>query len=288
MEVLDLCDSFLIWVSTSRSNPCKTYYFSFPSYELPLQRKKGDIVIGLLSLLDITVLIAVSTYQTTGDWNYAVYAFDTVVVSFIIFSFCRRLKESHQWKKYLIGNWYEIIGMIPIVFFAIAGYIADDFDGFVTLGIILRLLAILYLVKLSRSIEDKSRIFGNRAVLQIFILFFLTLTVSSFLFYKAELPDANSEITTMGDAIWWTLQTATTSTFGPNVTSTEGRVLGGIIMIVGIGITGAFISTLASGLTRSRTSTSSEEDPKKILQLRLAKGEITKETYVDLLRMFSE
>jgi hypothetical protein len=151
--------------------------------------------------------------------------------------------------------------MIPIVFFAIAGYIADDFDGFVTLGIILWLLAILYLVKLSRSIEDKSRIFGNRTVLQIFILFFLTLTVSSFLLYK--LPDANSEIATMGDSIWWTLQTATTSTFGTNVTSTEEGLYSSIIMIVGIGITDAFISTLASGLTRSRTSASLEGTQKR-------------------------
>jgi len=66
--------------------------------------------------------------------------------------------------------------------------------------------------------------------------------------------------------------------FWANVTSTEGRVLG-IIMIVGIGITGAFISTLASGLTRSRTSASSEEDAKKLLQIRLAKGEITRDIY---------
>ena len=74
-----------------------------------------------------------------------------------------------------------------------------------------------------------------------------------------------------------------------DLTRAEGRVLGGIIMIVGIGITGAFISTVASGLTRSRTSiSSSEEDKKKILQIRLAKGEITKVTYVDLLRMLSE
>jgi hypothetical protein len=74
--------------------------------------------------------------------------------------------------------------MIPIVFFAIAGFIADDFDGFVTLGITLLLLAILYLVKLSRSIEAESSIFGNRTMLQIFILFFLNLTVSSFYFIE--------------------------------------------------------------------------------------------------------
>jgi uncharacterized membrane protein YwzB len=105
--------------------------------------------------------------------------------------------------------------------------------------------------RLSFSIENRSRIFENRAVLQIFILFFLTLTISSFLFYRAERSDVNSEITSMGDALWWTLQTATTSTFRPKATTTEARILGGIIMLIGIRITGAFISTLALGLTRS-------------------------------------
>ena len=66
----------------------------------------------------------------------------------------------------------------------------------------------------------------------------------------------------MGDALWWTLQTATTSTFGPNVENTEGRILGSIIMLVGIGITGAFVSTLASGLIRSRTTLTSERTRK--------------------------
>jgi hypothetical protein len=153
------------------------------SFQITLERKKGDILIGFLSLIDIVVLISMSTQLTTEGWNYLVYVFDAFVVAFIIFSFCTRLKESRKWGMYLFHNWYEIIGMIPIVFFALAGQIADDFDGYITLGIILRLLAILYLLKLSRSIESKSRIFGNRTVLQIFTLFFLTLTVSSFLFY---------------------------------------------------------------------------------------------------------
>jgi voltage-gated potassium channel len=253
-----------------------------------LERKKGAILIGFLSLVDIVVLISMSTSLSAGAWDYLVYAFDAVVVAFIIFSFCRRLKESHQWRKYLIRNWYEILGMIPIVFFALAGQISNDYNGYMTLGIMLRLLAILYLIRLSRSIEDKSRIFGNHTVLQIFIIFFLTLTVSSFLFYKSERSDVHSGIASMGDALWWTLQTATTSTFGPNATTTEGRIIGGIIMLVGIGITGAFISTLASGLARSRTSSTSEREVKTILKLRLAKGEITKETYLDLQRLLSD
>ena len=58
--------------------------------------------------------------------------------------------------------------------------------------------------------------------------------------------------------------------------------------LVGIGITGVFISSLASGLARSRTSSTSEKEVKTILKLRLAKGEITKETYLDLQRLLSD
>jgi uncharacterized membrane protein len=60
-------------------------------------------------------------------------------------------------------------------------------------------------------------------------------------------------------------------------------------MLVGIGITTTFISTLAAGLMRSRTKgTSTENDPKRILKIRLAKGEITKESYSELVRPLSE
>lgn len=255
---------------------------------MSLERKRGDILIGFASLVDITVLISMSASLSTGVWNYLVYTFDALVVAFIVFSYCRRLKESQQRRKYVIRSWYEILGMIPIVLFAFAGELSNDYDGYITLGIMLRLLAILYFLRLSRSIENRSRMFGNRTVLQIFIVFFLTLMVASFLFYRAERSDVNSQITSMGDALWWTLQTATTSTFGPNAATMEGRIIGSIIMLVGIGITGAFISTLASGLTRSRTSSTSEGEAKTILKLRLAKGEITKETYLDLLRLLSD
>ena len=149
---------------------------SLLSYEITLERKKGDILIGFLRLIGIVVLISMSTQLSTRGRNYCL---------------CIR------------------------------------YNG----------CASMYLLKLSRSIQNKSRI---EQYLQIFILFFLTLTVSSFLFYRAERSDVHSQTTSMGDALWWTLQTATASTFGPNVSCSEGRILGSIITLVGIGITGAF------------------------------------------------
>ena len=60
-------------------------------------------------------------------------------------------------------------------------------------------------------------------------------------------------------------------------------------MFVGIGITSSFISTLAAGLTKSRIKDTSntENDPEQIIKIRLAKGEITKEDFLDLKRLIS-
>jgi voltage-gated potassium channel len=254
-----------------------------------MRRKRGDVLIAFLSLADIIVLVALSSLSSTGVAKIGIYSFDTLVVALIAFSFFKRMKESQQWRRFLFNNWYEIAGMIPIVVFALAGQRSDLYDGFITVGVMLRLLAILYLIKLSRSIEDKSRILGDHVVLQIFIIFFLITTISAFLFYSAEHSVPNSEIKTMGDALWWTIQTASTSTFGPNASTPAGRIVGSIVMLVGIGITSIFISTLAAGLTRSRTKgTFTENNPKLILKIRLAKGEITKETYSELLKLVSE
>jgi len=251
--------------------------------------KRGEILIFILTLADLVVLIATSQLLLKDAVGIAIYSFDFFVVTLIIFSFCRRMKDSGRWKKFLFENWYEIPAMIPIVVFALAGQGSAVFDGYITVGIMFRALAIIHVIKLSHSLVEKSRILGGHIFLQIFIIFFLTLTILAFLFYSVEHTAANSQITTMGDALWWTLQTISTATFGPSPTTLAGRIMGGFIMLVGIGITGSFISTLASGLTKSRISeTSNENDPKQILKIRLAKGEITKEIFLDLQRLISE
>jgi Ion channel len=58
----------------------------------------------------------------------------------------------------------------------------------------------------------------------------------------------------MGDALWWTIQTMSTATYGPMPATYAGRIVGSVTMIIGVGITGVFISTLASGLTKLRTA----------------------------------
>jgi hypothetical protein len=69
-----------------------------------MRRKRGDILIALLSLADIIVLIAAFQVLPTGAGRIGIYSFDTLVVALIAFSFCRGIKESKQWRRYLFNN----------------------------------------------------------------------------------------------------------------------------------------------------------------------------------------
>ena len=250
--------------------------------------EKYGVLVAFLGITNLTLLTITSSAPPTGIGNIITYLFDIAVIGLIAYTFGRRVKESSNWKRYIKSNWYGILGMIPAMVFVFVGRSSDYYDGFVAVGIMLRLLGVVYLIKQSDLIGNKSKILGGNKTLQTFLVFYLVLINSAFFFYISEHSNENSQITDMGDALWWTVQTVTTSTFGPNAVTTEGRIVGTIVMLLGIAITGAFISILAMGLTKSRSKdTPTQEDPKAILKIRLAKGEITKEAYLDLIRLVS-
>lgn len=252
--------------------------------------KKYDILAVVLGIIDLTLLTVTASSTQTGIENIVAYQFDIVVIALIAYTFGRRVKESVNRRRYIIRNWYAILGMVPVVVYVSVGQTSDYYDGFVAVGIMLRLLGLVYLISQFRFIGDKASIIGGHKTLQIFIIFYLVITISAFFFYLSEHFNTDSEITTMGDALWWTVQTVTTSTFGPNAVTTEGRIVGTIIMLLGIAVTGTFISTLAIGLTKSRSKSDTEirEEPRAILKIRLAKGEITKEEYMELAKLISQ
>jgi voltage-gated potassium channel len=57
----------------------------------------------------------------------------------------------------------------------------------------------------------------------------------------------NHGITTFGDALWWSVVTATTVGYGDlSPVTTEGRLIAVVLMITGIGVIGVFTATVAS------------------------------------------
>jgi voltage-gated potassium channel len=223
-------------------------------------RKIRDVVVALLTLADIIVLVVMYPFSTSRlTETLAVYIFDAFVVSVMTLGFYTRIRKSQKGRRiFILNNWYEMLAMIPIAVFVAARSFTTH-DDIIVVGIMFRGLGVLYVLRLFSFVEDSLRIFGGNRTLQAFINFYLALTITSFFFYAAEHSIQNSQINTMGDALWWTIQTMSTATYGPNPATSAGRIIGSITMIIGVGITGVFISTLAAGLVRLRTKNHSNQ-----------------------------
>jgi voltage-gated potassium channel len=75
----------------------------------------------------------------------------------------------------------------------------------------------------------------------------------------AERDAPGATITSFGDAVWWALSTVTTVGYGDRYPVTnKGRIVGGVLMVVGIAAMGAVTAAIASRLINPRTAGSDE------------------------------
>jgi voltage-gated potassium channel len=81
---------------------------------------------------------------------------------------------------------------------------------------------------------------------------------------EAERPN----IASFGDAMWWALTTVTTVGYGDRYPVTaEGRVVGGVLMVVGIATMGAVTAAIASQLMNTRRSAEPQPADERVRQL---------------------
>ena len=96
------------------------------------------------------------------------------------------------------------------------------------------------------------------------MLTILVLTVASVLVLQFESKAPNANITTGGDALWYSIVTITTVGYGDFYpVTTAGRVTAMFIMFMGVGIIGALASILASLLVGGSSSAEEEETPRR-------------------------
>ena len=104
--------------------------------------------------------------------------------------------------------------------------------------------------------------------------------------YLIESPHEDAQITNLIDAFWWASATVTTVGYGDVVPVTEpGRIMGIVLMFVGISIIGAFISALGARLVGSRIKEREtiESDTKSLIIKKISEIERLEKHEVDLL-----
>ncbi len=204
------------------------------------RKKKLGFVNLMVLILSVYVLLAllVDTIFTVPLEIGRILDFvDNVICIFFLVEFGIRFYRADNKLKFMKWGWIDLLSSIPNV-------------DFLRAGRTLRLIRILRILRALRSTKHiVNHIFYNRAkgalttvtVLAVILLIFSSISILQFE------TDANSNIKTAEDAIWWSYVTITTVGYGDKFpVTTGGRIIAAILMTAGVGLFGTFTAYISS------------------------------------------
>ena len=196
-----------------------------------------NILILVLSLYVLLSLLISTVFQLSGELTVLLNYIDNVICIVFLIDFSIRFKNSENKLEFMKWGWIDLVASIPSVDFLRAG----------------RLLRLIRLLRVFRALKSTKLIYEhiNRnkkqsALTSVALISFLMVVFSSIAILQFE-KGINSNIKTAEDAIWWSYVTITTVGYGDKFPiTTEGRIIGSILMTTGVGIFGTFTALVSS------------------------------------------
>ena len=219
-----------------------------------------NIFILVLTILSLAVMVVMLLPISDATFKL-LSVYDNLICVIFLIDFFLNLRGAAKKSDYFIKErgWLDLLGSIPSL------GLLTNFGKFAGLLRLARLSRLARITRLLRGENKKTLvkdILDNRSRYAAFLTILLTilvLTVASVLVlqFESKSPDAN--ITSGGDALWYSLVTITTVGYGDFYPVTAaGRITASFIMFMGVGIIGALASILASMLVGSSASPEEE------------------------------
>ncbi len=201
-----------------------------------------DRTVIVLTVLSIAILLVDARLE--GDVEAArliIYA-DLAVCAVFLFDFGWRLAKAEQRWAFFRRNWIDLLGSIPLIEPLRAARIVR----------FTRLLRVLRIVVLVRRVFERHDIHMPPAVRYLMLLATGIWLLAGAGFYAFE-GGANDGVTSIDDALWWSMTTLTTVGYGDLYPATGGgRVVALVTMVLGIGVLGTLAGTLATAFMDAR------------------------------------
>ena len=202
-----------------------------------LKNTSYELFIGALSVLSIVNL---GLYYLIPDENVStvVLIIDGFLSAIFFADFLYRLFTTDSKSGYFFHQmgWADLLASLPMPQFKI-----------------LRLFRILRVYRLGKDYGGARMIrefFSNRGGSALLVLIFVMILILEFgglfmLYIESKAPEAN--IKTASDAVWYVYVTITTVGYGDRYPVTNmGRIVGTVIMTVGVGLFGTITAYLAN------------------------------------------
>jgi voltage-gated potassium channel len=208
------------------------------------QTEDGQVLLGMaweifvlgcaiLSIVNLGLLIVIRDANLTQ----IVGLMDTILIMIFALDFARRLRVASDDRAYFLQGkgWLDAVSIIPLL----------------RIARLLRIVRVAHVVRRMGGPEQALRaFFANRATGGLLLVFLIAIFVMEFgsltmLWAEIDSPDAN--IKSGGDAVWYTIVTMSTVGYGDQYPVTElGRIIGSVVIIVGVGVFGTLTGFLAN------------------------------------------
>ncbi|MFZ1301227.1 MAG: ion transporter [Candidatus Microsaccharimonas sp.] len=204
-----------------------------------------DIFIIGLTLLSVFNLF-LYIFIRSDDVLHVVGIIDIVVSFVFLFDFIRLFAKAKSKFRYFFMQygWADLLASLP---FPQAKLLR-----------LFRLFKAYEKIKLAGGRKVVRGLIADRASGALYLIFFLIILLLEFgslavLYFENFNPDAN--IKTAADAIWWVYVTITTVGYGDKYpTTNEGRLVGMVVMFVGVGLFAVVTGFLANKFLPSSTT----------------------------------
>jgi voltage-gated potassium channel len=197
----------------------------------------------VLSVLAITLLAIEVVVSLDPDTKSILQDLDTFLCILFFIDFLISTYRAKDRKRYLLSwGWINLISSTPVI-------------EPLRLGRAIRIVRILRVLRGVRATKIIAEFVLRRraqgAFLAAALATILIVTISSIAVLHFETaPESN--IKTADDALWWSAVTVTTVGYGDRYPVTpEGRVVGTVLMIAGVGLFGTFSGFVASWFLKS-------------------------------------
>ncbi len=206
-----------------------------------------EIVMAYVALVSVIVILAELFIPLDPVTKRNLYIVDGIAVLLLAGDFLHRARSSGDPIAYARANFYEIPALIPAAVLAmIEAQLAGA--GLFRIVRVFRLIRFfMFLSRGSRFVTLFKQVLRGVRFGEFGLVIILTILTGSFAVYLVEAPNPESPIKSMADAFWWAMATATTVGYGDIVPVTSlGRVIGVVMMILGISLLSVFISTIGA------------------------------------------
>lgn len=165
----------------------------------------------------------------------AIEVVEAALTTAFVLEFVTRFLASRNRVHYFVTHLIDIVALLPT---------ARGLRVF-------RLIRLLRMVRafsgLFRALSEVERIAAHRGLIALMVAWLAIMVICSIAFYVVE-SETNPGIQSPVDALWWGIATLTGGDPLVSITTLEGRVAAGVLLLVGVGLFGAITAVLTSFL----------------------------------------